>query len=351
MTIELRSAHNDDTKEWDVIIASSPHGTLFHQWDWLKIVEKHTKMKLYPLIGMKNGVSVGLFPVYFQKMGPIRMVFSPPPHADLFYLGPVIIGYETFKQETKETIYSEFIKSVENFFKNVLKANYISISLSPSLQDPRPFIWSGYSNELNFDYIINISHGCDYLLQTLDKRGRQNLNRAKKRGFMVEIGGKREFEKILDLMEIRYIEQGKNITASRHYFLDIYDAYKDTLKIFIAKVDGEVVTGNIDFEYKNTHYSWIGNPKPKNRISPSPNDLLIWESIRYAYEQGLMYYVTMNAAGNNRLHSYYSSKFDPELKIHYSVKKTTFITGLLEKGYSNLLKPMSGMLKQQMQVD
>ena len=145
-------------------------------------------------------------------------------------------------------------------------------------------------------------------------------------------------------MEIRYAQQGKIVTASRDYYLDIYDAYKDNLKIFVAKVDGEIVTGSIDFQYRDTHYSWIGNPKPKNPISPSPNDLLIWESIRYAYEQGFRYYVTMNAAGDKRLHSYYASKFDPELKVHFSVKKNSYLTGILEKGYTNIIKPLKGKI-------
>ena len=97
----------------------------------------------------------------------------------------------------------------------------------------------------------------------LDKKQRQNLNRAKKRGITVEIGGKREYNMILDLMDIRYGQQGKKITVSRDYLSDIYDAYKDNLKIFVVKVDNEVITGSIDLQYGNTHYSWIGSPKPK----------------------------------------------------------------------------------------
>ena len=102
-------------QEWDRIISESPHGTLFHQWNWLKITERHTRSTLYPLIGIKNGVPVGVFPLFFQKKGPVRMVFSPPPHAALFYLGPVMAGYDTLKQEKRENNYSEFQNSVENF--------------------------------------------------------------------------------------------------------------------------------------------------------------------------------------------------------------------------------------------
>ncbi len=67
--------------------------------------------------------------------------------------------------------------------------------------------------------VIDLSIGLDYpCFRLLTKNGRQNLNRAKKRGITVEIGGKKEYEKILDLMDIRYAQQGKNITASRHIF-------------------------------------------------------------------------------------------------------------------------------------
>ena len=356
MTVEIRIAKNEDAQLWDRIISESPQGTLFHQWNWLKITEKHTQSLLYPIIGMRGSTPVGILPLFFQKKGPLRMVFSPPPHAALFYLGPVLAGEDTLKQKNqefnyfefqkkRELHYLEFQKSVETFIKNDLKAHYISISLSPALPDPRPFSWSGYSVELNFDYIIDLSQGYDYLLQTMDKKGRQNLSRAKKRGITVELGGKNEYERILDLMDIRYAQQGKNVMESREYFLDLYDAYKNSLKIFIAKVDGDIVTGSIDLQYRDTHYSWIGNPKPKIHLSPSPNDLLIGESIRYACEQGSRYYITMNAAGDKRLHSYYASKFDPDLKVHFTVKKHSHVAGLLEKVYLNITKPLTGRVK------
>jgi hypothetical protein len=346
MTIEIQIAQNDDADKWNTINSNSSHGTIFHQWEWLKITEKHTQTKLFPFIGIKGSTPIGIFPLFFQKKGPIRMVFSPPPHAALFYLGPVLAGYDTLKQEKKEINYSGFQNSVEHFITNTLKAEYVSISLSPGLQDPRPFTWSGYSFELQYDYMIDLSVGLDSLLRTLDKRGRQNLNHAKKRGITIEIGGIKEYEKILDLMNIRYEQQGKNVTVSRNYFLDLYESYKENLKIFVALLDGKIVTGSIDLQYRDTHYSWIGNPKPKARMSPSPNDLLIWESVRYAYEQGYRYYVTMNAAGDKRLHSYYSSKFDPELKAHFSLKKKTNLAGILEKGYSGLFKSMISKAKQ-----
>ncbi len=155
---------------------------LFHQWEWLKITEKHSKTKLFPLIGIKNGVTIGVFPLFFQKKGPARMVFSPPPHAALFYLGPVFVCYETLRQEKWENIYIDFQKSVENFIINDLNANYVSISLSPNLQDPRPFSWLGYTIEPNFDYKVDLTQGINSLYSSLNNRQRADLKRAQGNG-------------------------------------------------------------------------------------------------------------------------------------------------------------------------
>jgi len=181
---------------------------------------------------------------------------------------------------------------------------------------------------------------------SLDKKQRQNLNRAKKRGMTVELGGKKELDAILDLMEVRYAQQAKMVTAPRGYFHDLFEKFQNNLKIFVAKIEGEIVTGSIDFHYKGVHYSWIGSPKPKIPLSPSPNDLVMWESVLYGIDQGCTSYVTLSAAGNERLHSYYAAKFNPELAIRFSAKKTSFSAGLLERSYTDVIKPLKGRVFQ-----
>jgi hypothetical protein len=48
MSIELRVAEKNEGKSWDRMVEASTYGTIFHTWKWLKIIEKHTKSKLYP---------------------------------------------------------------------------------------------------------------------------------------------------------------------------------------------------------------------------------------------------------------------------------------------------------------
>jgi CelD/BcsL family acetyltransferase involved in cellulose biosynthesis len=349
MTVEIHLAHNE--AEWDTIIAKSPHGTLFHSWNWLKITEKHTRMKLFPLIGKKGNTTIGAFPLFFQKTGPIRMVFSPPPHASVFYLGPVLIGCNPLLQEKWESIYTDFQFSMENYITKNFNPNYTYFALSPHLQDPRPFSWSGYTINPNYDYTIDLSKGIDDLFQSLDRKQRVALRKAKEKGMQFEIGGKEEFEKVLDLMEIRYAEQGKILNTQRQFFLDLYDSYKDILKIFVVKIDNEIVTGSIRLDYRDTLFGWFGNSRPKNRISPSPNHFLFWETIQYASEHGYKYYTTMGAAGNKRMHEFYAARFNPELKIRYTASKTTHLTRVFEGGYKNIIKPLRGTIKHLEQME
>lgn len=321
MTVEIRIADTDNEEEWDAIVSQSSLGTLFHAWKWLKITEKHTDTKLYPLIGVKNNIPVGVIPLFFKKKGPVRMIFSPPPHVSLPYLGPVLAEYDRLKQEKREQNYVHFQNAVECFINNNLKAHYISISLPPSLQDPRPFAWAGYTIEPDYDYSVDVSIGTENLHNSLDRYKRRGLRKAKDMGMVFEPGTRKDCEKILDLMDWRYAQQRKILTASKEYFLDILDNYKDTIKIFSVIVEHETVTGIICFPYRDSLYAWFGYAKPKNPIYPSPNEFLHGEMVRYAFEHGFHYYTIIGAAGDKRLHEFYAARFNPALKPRYGAIK------------------------------
>ena len=345
MTIELKIASEKNAEEWNKLVESSPHGTIFHTWKWLKIAEKHTNSKLYPIIGYKGTTPVGIFPLFYQRKALLKLVFSPPPHTAIIYLGPALVDYDKLKQAKKETNFVEFQSEVDKFIDDKLKANYIYISLPPRLLDPRPFKWTGYEVEPAYDYVMDLSNGLEYIWQkNCDRKLRQDIERARRSGVSVEEGDKEELEVIHGLMEDRYAEQDKMVTVPKDYLLELYDSFYENIKIFVAKYEGEIVTGMIDVYYKDKVVSWIGNPRPRVKMSPSPNDLLNWEAMKYACEHGFKYYETIGAAGNERLHSYYS-KCNPELLVRFSVEKYSYIAKGLEMSYVKILKPMSARFR------
>jgi len=142
----------------------------------------------------------------------------------------------------------------------------------------------------------------------------------------------------------RYKEQHKTVTVSKDYLLELYENFPENIRVLIVRQDDEIVTGMLDLVWKNHVSSWIGNPKPQEKISPSPNDLIIYEALKIACETGCHEYITMSAAGNERLHRYYASKLNPELRVRYVVQRASIDMELLEWLYRQMVRPLMSVL-------
>ena len=98
----LEIFNENDAKLWDDIVSSAPHGTLYHSWKWLKLIEKHCQCKLFPLVffDARDRQPFGILPVFLMKKLGLKMVFSPPPGSAV-NLGPVLAdkGYRQHKTE------------------------------------------------------------------------------------------------------------------------------------------------------------------------------------------------------------------------------------------------------------
>ena len=333
MTIELKIADKKDAEEWDKLVDSSQHGTIFHTWKWLKIAEKHTNSKLYPIVGYKGAEPVGVYPVFHKKKFLIKMVFSPPSGTAIPYLGPVIANYASFKQSKRASTYKDFNRAVDEFVFSKLKPHYTSISLTPSL-DPRPFLWTDYKIDVIFDYHLDLTKGEEKIWQDFDINLRGHIKKAIKGGIKVENGTKEDIEDIYYSLVRRYREQNKIVTVPKEYLLDLYDAfYPNNLKVFMAKYEGKNVGGIVAIVYKDKVSFWIGAAKPEIK-KLSPNDLAQWEAIKWACDKGLKIYEEIGA-GTERL-AEFKAKYNPELSIRFSAVKSSFVSSLLEKCYKKV---------------
>ncbi len=334
----------NDSEEWDQIVERSSYGTLFHTWKFLRIIEKHTASKLYPLIGLKGETVVGIYPLFLQKKAFLKMVFSPPPHSAILYLGPILVECSKIKPSKKESMHIGFQKSVDDFILSELSANYVSVATAPGLSDSRPLKWSGYNVKPMYSYLLDLSKGEEYLWKQLTKNLRQNINKTKRKNVSIEKGSRKDLETIYELLTDRYNKQMKTVTVPKEYLFDIYDNFQENIKIFVARYDGEIITGGIDVWYKDKIISWIGSPKTSLK-GISPNDLLFWETLKQGCESGFKQYEIIGTAGSERLHSYYS-KCNPELLLWFSaVKYSSFVPRVLETCYIRALKPVYSRFK------
>lgn len=321
MEMDLKIATEEDETLWDSIVESSPHGTLFHKWKCLKIIEKYSRTKLYPLIvtkgsDIKNLVPVGCIPLFYQKKLWMNILFCPPPDVAIARLGPVIAKYDELKQSKKEETLFEFQKKVDEYIFSKINPDYIYIN-SGILEDSRYFLWNGYEIKPVFNYNFFLNKGLEEIWSQIRKNSRQDIQRAKRRGLIVREGNKEDLHKIYELHLKRYAEQRRAENLQEEYLIEIYDAFHpQNLRVFVVELDKTVISGSIEVFVNNRVITWFGNSKTIEHA----NDLLTWECISWAHNNGSKYYEIMGAAGHERLFSTYS-KFNPNLTVTFSASK------------------------------
>ena len=120
MAVTLTLADDTFEKTWDGCVVSSPHGTIFHTWQWLRLIEKQSSTKLLPILIYKGTVLIALYPVFLQKRYFYTLALSPPFGAYMVYLGPVIIDYESSKQDNKENLFIQIQQEVDKFIAAII---------------------------------------------------------------------------------------------------------------------------------------------------------------------------------------------------------------------------------------
>ena len=338
METEWKLADENDAGLWDNIVGSSPQGTVFHTWKCLKIIEKYSKTKLYPLIAQNGTGPIGCIPLFYQEKLWMRLLFSPPPHVALSRLGPVLAGYDGLKQYKKESNAIEFQRCVDDFISQI-SPDYLAFS-SACLQDSRCYKWSGYCVEPTYNYVYYLDSGLDKVWSDIRRNTKQDIKRAQRRGLSVREGNSEDMVRIYELLVKRYAEQGIKTNVSKEYLLKMYEAlHPPNLRVFVVEREGDVISGSIDVYFKDRVISWIGNAKAAEHA----NDLLSWECLKWAHDNGFRQYRIMGAAGEERLYSSYS-KLNPQLIISFSVKRySSFIPRLFSNiaGKSAIVKSWS----------
>jgi len=327
MTINLKIANEEDKELWDSLIEKSPHGTIFHTWKFLEIMEKHTKIrflgkdydsKLYHLIAFKKDTPVGLYPIFYYNTPIIKYVFSPPLRTAVNYLGPLIIDYDRLKQSKRESLFVKFQKKVDEFMTSQLGVSIRKIKLSPGLNDARPLMWNGYDVKPLYNYEINLDRSLDEIWKSFSKDRRKGIKKTEKCRFNVLEGSKKEIEFIFKSVTERYLSQGVAPIVTKEYLLDVYDALYPNLRVFIIEKDNTYITGSIVLTYGKKVLGWFGSTKA-DTDSSHPNDLLQWEIIKWAHFEGYKIFEIVWA--NTYRLCRYKSRYNPTLSLYFTCEK------------------------------
>jgi hypothetical protein len=328
MGLEIMNA--SDAQKWDEAVMSSPNGTLYHSWSWLKIAERHSGCKLFPLAFYYSGDEepFGLLPLFYKEKMGIKMMFSPPPGSAVT-LGPVLL-IKDYKQHKSELAYIDFQSSVDRFIRR-LGANYTLIVTSPGLLDIRPFSWAKYEVSPVYTYRIDLKPGLNAVWENLSKSLRTNIRNASKRGITVaESSGTEAVETLFNSVKQRYTRQHLKLPLEADYLKELFNKLGESLKLYLAMYNHEAVGASSCVVYRDTVTSWVGGARAESN-NIEANELLTWCTIEKAIRGGYRWFEI--EGGNTRHLCDSKSRYCPSVEIYFQIKKADLFGRLAENMY------------------
>ncbi|MGZ4928533.1 MAG: GNAT family N-acetyltransferase [Halobacteriota archaeon] len=313
MVIELL----EDKGRWDQFVETSPQGLLFHKWDFLKIVERHSKYKFLPYCVYSGDQPICIFPFFIGQDHGLTVMNSPPPHAQIPYLGPAFDpSVQAGKASTKEKIFDQVTEDVCREI-DTIAPNYVSITTVPNFVDVRSFIWKKYREHLRFTYSIDLERSLDEIWTSFTRGCRQKIKRVNEH--TPEIQQTDDVSPMLDIWRAGFSERGMQVPLlSDRYLKELVAAFPNDVTVYNLIIDGKLATAEACCVMQKERYAiWIGGTSARRDLGA--NEYLDWEVAQRAKSEG---FKKLDLGVWDVGFSAYKAKFDPIVEPFCTLKKT-----------------------------
>jgi hypothetical protein len=322
----------DDKGLWDKFMQESPYGTLFHSWDFLKIIEKHSGCKLYPYGVYRGGELTCLFPLYIRSFMGSIMVFSPPPGMAIPHLGFVMSQvYDRLKQRRKESYLNEMADEMEAEIKK-LGANFVYISTVNRFVDVRPFKWNGYDVRMYYSYAIDLKRPLDELRENFDDGLKRGILESEKLSY--DIRHADNFDAFYEMMHDRYKREGQALIVGKEYLKDVLTAFPDNVKMDLLCEGDKAVVPVAYYQYKKRFAFWMWPDGGDNDLRRC--GYVAWHYIRSKKAEGLESLEIAGASEKRRCA--FISKFNAQLIYNFNIARNDLKGRMGKRMYSNVIK-------------
>lgn len=323
-----------DNGLWDSFIEKSSHGLLFHKWDFLKAIERHTKFQLLPYGVYLGEELICLYPVFYRKYQGLKMVFSPPPGSSIPYLGFVMSPvYDTLKQRRKELYINTAVDEMEQEIQK-LSPNYVSIDSAPKFVDFRPFKWNGYEVDTHFNYVISLERPLDRIWSSFGKDCKERIKEFSRSD--VSLRESPDVETYYNLEKKMYEDQGLNApVVGKEYLQEIFRLYPDNMKLYFLTRNGEMADVECAYMFKDKFKLLWCVPTIGKKMYGN-QEYSTWELIRKAKQEGYKEFEIVGA--NIKRFCSYQSKFNPSLDMTFTFSKRDPIGTVAEWSYMNIVR-------------
>jgi hypothetical protein len=312
MVVELL----DDKKRWDQFVETSPQGSLFHRWDFLKTVERHSKYKFLPYCIYSGEELRCILPFFVGRERGLTVMKSPLPNTQIPFLGPafdpsVQVCRATTKEKILDQVTGELYREIDK-----IAPDFVYITTVPNFLDLRNFIWNQYREHLRLTYVIDLERSLEEIWTSFSPRCRQGIKNVSKHS--PEIQQTNDVSALLEIWRARFRELGLKVPLlSDRYLEELVAAFPQDITVYHLSIDGRLATAlACCVMQKERYHCWIGNVNVRKDLSV--NDYLVWEIVQRAKSEG---FEQLDLGEGFRRLSRYKSKFDPALEPYWTLTK------------------------------
>lgn len=290
----LDSIDSVNANQWNNLVTQSDLGSLFHRYEWLRLVETSLESEPRHVVVEKGSNPVAVFPNFYDSIHvpgwhdlatsvPVRELSSVAPG----FGGPVIGGDE---DDCLELLFEalEDLRGVRTLFHRV-RTNDLGY-----VRYGKAFAKHGYQRVgVNCRFRIDLTRPWEEIRAGMDGDHRRRLRSMSDRD--VEIRDEpidaSTLEQTYDAY-VRNIERVDGIPFRFAFFEGLADLLGDRVKVFTAVVDGREVGRYLyllDEEQSTLHYyfSAIGD---EDHFADNPSQLLHAHAIQWGQDNGYRYY-------------------------------------------------------------
>ncbi|MGZ4894097.1 MAG: GNAT family N-acetyltransferase [Halobacteriota archaeon] len=334
MTVELL----EDKKRWDQFVENSPQGSLFHKWDFLKTVERHSKYKFLPYCVYSGDQPICIFPFFLtrDRLGMTYMYSPPPLDTQIWYLGPafdpsVHARKATAKHKIFDVMTDELCREIDT-----IAPNYVYFVTVPNFLDVRFFVWNDFTAGFWCTSTIDLERSLDEIWASFSKSCRRRIKEVG--AHSPEIQQTDDVSPLLDMWRARFSERGMQVPLlSDSYLKDLVATFPQDITVYNLLIDGTLATAQACCVMQKERYAtWIGGVNVRKELGA--NEYNMWELIKWAKSEG---FAKLDCGESTEALSSFKSKFDPVLEPFCIVEKTDAAYQARDFAY----KKLSGAMK------
>ena len=267
MVVELL----EDKGRWDKFVENSPQGSLFHKWDFLKTVERHSKYQFLPYCVYSGEELRCIFPFFIGRgrLGMTHMLSPPPLHlgTQIWYLGPAFDpSVQALKAIAKEKIFDQVTGEVCREI-DTIAPNLVEFTTVPNFLDVSSFIWKDYREHLRMTYAIDLEQSLDEIWASFTRPCRRQVKQLS--AHSPEIQQTNDVSALLDIWRKRFAELGVQVPLlSDSYLKELVAAFPQDVTVYNLTIHGRFANVAACCVMQKRRHHWrIGGSNERKDLS------------------------------------------------------------------------------------